>query len=368
MNNRNQRIDRFLRPVATPRRRGGMSIPALILTSALLSRLAPAAAVPAPDDSSVLFVNGLLIALGIFVITALMVSGVAMWSRRQDHINEMMSFCMRYLIDFNRVTEGREAAAALGRARDPQALLVLLDVANDEEAADIVRKAAGDALNEMAGRYRKYKKVIDEIKSASEQRDHPRLIEILTRNFEKGEKKYVQAAYVVGREYMREGHYADAKEWLHIAELRNRKSSLYGNEIRKRIAECNARLYAKGDMLFEAGKFYEARERYSAASHDLSEEESKRYSAFLRLACVYCKLGDYVNADQSVLLALKHGQGTDMSLSLNKLLQGLLEHDTEKPAEERQRVAGRLDNLVTEIMEKLYAVELNELSKSRGKA
>ena len=364
MNNRNQRIGRFLRQLLAASRQGSVSIRALIFTSALLPHLAFAAAEPASDEPSGFFIKGLLITLGILGIAALVVTGVTLWSRKLDHVNDMMSFCMRYLIDFRRVAEGQEAAAALGRARDPQALLVLLDVVNDEEAADSVRKAAADALNGMANRYRKYKKVIHEIKSASEKRDHPRLIEILTTNFEKGQKRYVQAAYVIGREYMREGHYADAKEWFHIAESRNKKTPLYGNQIGKLIAECNESLFAKGDTLFKSGKYHEAKERYSAGSHGLSTEEHERYSAFLRLACVYCKLGDYEDADQAVLLALNHGQETDMSLSLSKLLQDVLDRNTAKPEEERQRLTGGIDDLVTEIMKKFFAVELNELGRA----
>jgi tetratricopeptide (TPR) repeat protein len=326
---------------------------------AILSpRLVATAAEPAPDESSGFALKGLLLALGVFGIAALGITGVVRWGRRQDQITDMMSFCMRYLIDFQRVAEGREAAAALGRTRDPQALLVLVDVINDEAASDVVRKAARDALTDMGGRYRKFKKVINELKSASEQRDHSRLIDTLMRTFETGEKRYAPSAYIIGREYMRAGHYADAKDWFHIAEFRNQKISLYGDQIGGLIAECNERLFAKGDTLFKSGKYYDARERYSAASRELSEQENKKYSGFLRLACVYCKLSDYEDADQAVLQALKYGQQTDMSLSLNKLLQKVLDQKTSKSGEERRRLVAKIDAVVAEIMDKLYAAQL----------
>jgi len=269
----------------------------------------------------------------------------------------MVSFCMRYLIDAQREAEGREAATALGRARDPRAILVLLDVLNDEQAEETVRKAAADALDTMAGGYRKYKQLINELRSAGEQQDHPRLIELLIENFEKRGNKHVQTAYLVGRSYMRQGHYADAKEWFRIAELRNRHIPFYGNQIKGLIIHCDQRLFAKGDELFKSGKYYEAKERYSAASHGLSEAESTGYSVFLRLACAYCKLGDYEDADQAVLQALKYGQETDMSLSLTKLLQQVRDQEHPKPAQLRQRVVQEIDDLVNGIMAKLYEQE-----------
>ena len=307
----------------------------------------------AAEETTSFLAPGVLIAIGILALAALAVTAVTWWSTKQDHMQEMVSFCMRFLIDSRHASEGCEAAMALGRARDPRAILVLLDVATDEQAEETVRKAATDALDTMAPGYRKYKQLINELRSAGEQHNHPRLIDLLIEGFEKRGSKYVQTAYLVGRAYMRQGHYADAKEWFRIAEVRNRHTPFYGNQIRRLIVESDRRLFAKGDELFQSGRYHEAKERYSAASHGLSEEESTHYSVFLRLACTYCKLGDYEDADQAVLQALKYGQETDLSLALNKLLQQVLDQDNPKPPQLRRRVAGEIDDLATAIMGKL---------------
>ena len=362
MNENTARIDRMTDREAETDRRAAMTATALCALF-LAPALAAAAAEPAPQEPSSALVKGLLIALLFLGTTGLLVMAVTVWSRKQDHINEMMAFCMRYLIDFNRVAEGREAAMALGRARDPGALLVLLDVLNDEEAPESLRTAAGNALDEMSVRYRKYKKLIDELKSVSERGDHAKLIRILPRNFERRGQRYVQTAYLIGRAYERQGHYADAKEWFRVAEFRNKKTPLYGDQITRLIAKCNERLFARGDTLFKSANFLEARERYSAASHGLTQEDTRQYSAFLRLACVYCMLRDYEDADQAVLQDLKTGQKTELSLALNKLLQEALGNRDAEPEEERNRVTGEIDRLVTRIMSSLFAEDLSRLHR-----
>jgi hypothetical protein len=80
---------------------------------------------------------------------------------------------------------------------------------------------------------------------------------------------------------------------------------------------------------------------------------------------VYCKLSDYEDADQAVLQALKYGQQTDMSLSLNKLLQKVLDQKTSKSGEERRRLVAKIDAVVAEIMDKLYAAQL-KLNETGG--
>lgn len=340
--------------------RCGATVPLLFCASSLWPRLAPAVTESAAEETSAFLAPGGLIAIGTLALAALGVTAVITWSRKQDHIREMVSFCMRFLIDSQHASEGREAAAALGRAKDPRAILVLLDVVNDEQAEETIRVAAADALDTMATGYRKYKQLINELRAAGERQDHPKLIELLIENFEKRGTKYVQTAYVIGRAYMRQGHYADAKEWFRIAELRNRHTPFYGNRIRGLIVDCEQRLFAKGDDLFKSGRYHEAKERYSAASHGLSEEESTRHAVFLRLACMYCRLGDYEDADQAVLQALKYGQETDLSLELNKLLQQVLGQNKPKPAAPRQRAIGEIDDLVTRIMAKLGPQETSQ--------
>jgi tetratricopeptide (TPR) repeat protein len=190
--------------------------------------------------------------------------------------------------------------------------------------------------------------------SASERREDARLIDVLTSNFEQKQKRNVQSAFVIARVFMRQGHYADAKEWFRVAEGRNRLTPFYGNQIRQLIIECEQQLFAKGDDLFRAGEFLQARERYSTASHGLSDEENRRYSSFLRLACAYCRLGDYVDADEAVLQALKNNQDMDLSLTLSKLLQQILHHKRWRQGPQRTRLTEQIDQLANEIMEGLY--------------
>ena len=142
---------------------------------------------------------------------------------------------------------------------------------------------------------------------------------ILTGGFERGGTGYVQSAYLIGRAYLRLDHLADAKEWFRVAERRNRKAALYGGRIRTLIEQSNQRLFAIGDEQFASGDYQTARERYAAASHGLSANESGRHSAFVRLACAYCMLGDYPDAEQALLQALRHSQNTDSALTLSKL-------------------------------------------------
>lgn len=343
---------------ALRQRRG--TVPLLIVVTGLLSQLALAAVEPAAEEAPSFLASGLLMAVGILALAALGVTVVTRWSSKQDHMNEMVCFCMGFLIDSDRVPEGQAAAKALGRFNDPRAILVLLDVVNDQQADETLRKTAADALSVLGSDYRKYKQVIDELMSASEQRDDARLIEILTLNFEKSGAEYVQSAYVIGRCYVRQGHYADAKEWFRVAAVRNDVTPFYGDQIRQLVVECDRRLFAKGDELFKSSDYHQARERYSAASHGLSDEENLRYSGFLRLACVYCKLGDYDAADQAVLLALKKDQKTEMSLLLNKLLQQVLDGHHSRASPQRQRVVSEIDNLTTEIMKKLYVATTDQ--------
>lgn len=360
MNTKDRWNQRFLEIAADARSQGGGTISLLIFATSLLPRLAPAVVEPAAEEASSFFTQGLLIVIGISALAALVVTVVTKWSRKQDHLNEMVAFCMRFLVDSRQASEGCEAATALGRAKDPRAILVLLDVVNDQQADQTVRKAAAKALSAVSTGYRKYKQVISELISASETQDNSRLIEILTLNFEKSGAGYVQSAHAIGCAYMRQGHYADAKEWFRIAETRNNITPFYGNQIRRLIFKCDQRLFTKGDELFKLGEYHQARERYSAASHGLSDVESLLYSSFLRLACVYCKLGAYDAADQAGLHALKNGQETDMSLALNKLLQQVLDLEHPRSTQQHQRVVSEIDNLATEIMEKLYVRTTNK--------
>ena len=197
-------------------------IPALtvwLLVSSSLSA-APAAETLPEEPSSVM--PFLVVGVATIVVGVLLITGLTLWSRKQDEISNMTYFCIDFLINTRNETERYRAAKELGQVKNPGALLVLIDVINNEFAEESIRKAAGDALLEMSQKDRRFKKVIRELLAATEDKDHERIVELLKTHFEHEEKTYVQSAYVIGRELIRLKEYADAREWLHIAEVRNR--------------------------------------------------------------------------------------------------------------------------------------------------
>ena len=141
-------------------------------------------------------------------------------------------------------------AKALGGANDTAALLVLFDVALDEEEAESVRAAAREALHEMGKKNRKYREVVAEFEVAADQRNFPSVIGVLIANFGQEGASYAQSAYVIGRQYMRLGLSAVAWEWLEKAEVRNQRAKLYGNQIRKLISVCTAHMLEEADDSF----------------------------------------------------------------------------------------------------------------------
>ncbi len=322
----------------------------LLAVSLLLTATAAFAEPDQAGGNSLTALHGVMIALGLLALAGIGVTTLVLWGRKQDQIGEMALFGMRYLLDFERVAEGAKAAKELGRSGDPEAFLVLLDVFQDEAAPDPVRGAAGEALADMSRRSRKLAKVIEKAKSASEKGDHNELIRILTDNFEREGTGYVQSAYLIGRAYLRLDHLADAKEWFRVAERRNRKAALYGGRIRTLIDESNRRLFAIADEQFASGDYQTARERYAAASHGLSGDESRRNSAFVRLACAYCMLGDYRDAEQALLQALQHGQNTDSALALSQLLQQLLDRQSPPSEERHHQLTARIRDEATAVM------------------
>lgn len=299
-----------------------------------------------------------LVALGIttIVIGVLLVTGLTLWSRKQDEFNSMMYFCIDFLINTQNRTERYRAAKELGRAKNPGALLVLVDVINDESTEDSLREAARDALLEMSDNYHRYEKVIGRLLAATEANDHERTVELLKTHFEHEDKKHVQSAYVIGRELMKMKDYADAREWLHIAEVRNGKFPMYVGQIRGLTDRCNRHLCAEGDMAFKAGDFHLANERFALAAHGLSTEVSNQFSYYLRAACVYCKLEEYENASQAILQALHHHQDMDAALELNNLLN--LVKDNAQAKEGQQRLSKELDRFVDQTMDSLSSLHL----------
>jgi tetratricopeptide (TPR) repeat protein len=205
----------------------------------------------------------------------------------------------------------------------------------------------------MSRRSRKLREVIENAKSAGEKGDHNELIRILTEHFERQGTGYAQSAFLIGRAYLRLDHVADAKEWFRVAERRNRKAALYGGRIRTLIDESNRRLFAIGDEQFASGDYHAARERYAAASHGLSDDESRRNSAFVRLACSYCMLGNYRDAEQALLQALRHGQNTDSALALSQLLQQLLDRQSPPSNERHQQLKARIQDEAAAVIRRI---------------
>lgn len=266
-------------------------------------------------------------------------------------MNNMIFFCIKYFINTKDIGEKCRAASALGRAKDPAALLVLVDIVNDDKAEDIVRESAREALEQMKQHYRKFRNVIDELLLAIERKDQQKLVEILISSFEKDGKRYLQSAYVIGHELMGLGQYEAAREWLLKAQIRNKKESIYQDQINDSISKCNDYLFAEGDELYKEGDYYAAKEHYTMAATRLKDEDKKRYAAHLRLACVYCKIGDYVDADQSLLQALQHHHETDNSLALIRLLQNVLTNNRKVKIENSEK--SKIDKCVAQIMDKV---------------
>ena len=325
------------------------------LSPDLLAATEPGGGRAAAENDNSNLVLALSFGLALLILTVLVVGGLTLWSKKQDEINHMMFFCIRYLIDSQNQAERYKAAKALGRAKEPGALLILLDVVIDEQGDEEVRDCAATALMEMGQKYRKYRKVIKDLTSALEDTDHQKIIDVLISSFEGEGKKYVQTAYVIGREYMRLGNFADAREWLHVAAFRNRKTPTYGNQIKELAYMCNRQLFAEGDRSFKAGCYHDAKAHYAVASHNLEDEEKKRFSSYLRQACAYCKLEDYQDAAQALLQALQHHHETDLTLTLNKLLQKILDQGEEARLTEREReqLDTEIDECVSGIMKKL---------------
>jgi len=224
-----------------------------------------------------------LAGVGLLILVVLPIASLIWWSRKQDEINNIMALCRRSLMFARHEADRVVAARALGGARDPEALLVLLDVATDEEAEQSVRLAAREALGEVAKRYRKRQSVIQTLLSAADDSEFQTLIGILIVNFERGEEGYVQSAYVIAREYFRLGEYEDARSWFRKANARDRKAAVYRGKIEPRIAACNERIVAEGDQQFSEGNYNEAKRLFTDASAGLDDRDKQKLSPHLRM-------------------------------------------------------------------------------------
>jgi len=299
----------------------------------------------------------LLSLLTALLIGAIIIIGLVVWGRRQEHVRDMILFCMKYLIDSEDEVERGASARALGRSNDPGALLVLANLIWDDEETETVRNAASEALHEMYGRSRRFRRVIAELETEAERKDYLRIIEILNANFEQGDKRYVQSAYIIGRHYMRLGRYADARDWLTKAEYRNRRFNLYGERIQNWIQVCNVRLLEEADDLYRAAEYQQAREHYAVLAHGLTDPDRQRWAIYLRSACVYCKLKEYKLADEMLLQALEHKHDTDLGLSLLHLLQETfgLAGDGAAVDEKRRSLEEAIDQRADAILKALLA-------------
>lgn len=286
----------------------------------------------------------ILFGVGIISLSVSLIVALTLWSHRQDQIQCMMRFCIRYLVESKNESEKIEAVTALGQAKDPAALLILLDVVDNEKAGEELRDAADAALREMGRKYPQFTSVIDAALAAVEEKSPQKVIDLLVANFEQRKKKYVQSAYLIGREYMRMEQYAEALAWLQKARMRNRKTHVYFHQISRLISTCNQQLLNEGDVLFRVGEYAAALERYALASHELKPADKEHHALHLRLACTYCKLAQYEDAYRETLLALQEHHKTEPSLSLSKLLHQMLS-EVGTTAEVRER----RDKLVTEI-------------------
>jgi hypothetical protein len=177
---------------------GGFALACFIAPDLLAAAPAGNELVTASTESSS-WVMVVLFGVTLFLLSGLIIGGLVLWGKKQDDINHMMSFCIKFLIDTQDEAERREAAKALGGTTDPGALLVLVDVINDDQAEESVREAALAALQKMGLKYRKYRKTIDDLIAATQAQDHQQVIDILTSEFERNSNKYVQTPYVIGR-------------------------------------------------------------------------------------------------------------------------------------------------------------------------
>lgn len=307
------------------------------------------------DGSS--WVNALMAGLALLLLAVLTVGALTLWGRQQDRISIMMSLSMRSLIDSKSAAEGSMAAQTLAQARDVGALLVLFDVFSDDKVGESLRKTAGNALNKMSTRFRKYEEPIKALVAAVQEVDHQKVINILMEHFEGGNRGYVQTALILGREYLNLGRYVEAREWLRTAVYRNRKKPLYGSQLKRLSDTCNERMFKQGDSSFQESDLHEAKKCFSEASHGLDEAGKRRFAPFLRLACVYCKLGEYEDAAQSISLALQNQQEPETSSALSELLNNLLYPEQEAPQgeEERNNIRNEIDKAAVGAINRLAA-------------
>ena len=298
----------------------------IILTANLLAQTT--SGVPTPTSDNGISTTALLVmfTLGVIIIGVAVVVGLTLWSRKQDDNNNMMFFCIGYLFNTMEKSDVTRTAKALGSSHNPEALLVLTDVVIDNLVDENIRQTALDALKALRRSCPKYSAAVDELLSAIEDADDKAILGILKQHFEKGNKQYVQSAYLIGRSLLRLKQYEDAREWFRTAADRNhtRPVPTYGTRINDCIETCNKLLFAAGDQAFANGDYHKANELFAIAAHGTNHREKEEFSAYLRESCVYIKLKDYENAHEALLQALHHQQEVDLCLELSGIVSHLL--------------------------------------------
>ena len=78
----------------------------------------------------------LIFIAGLITVSILIITALTRWGHRQDSIGNMMTFCIKYLVETRNEAQKCEAAQALGQVKDPGALLILVDLINDESAGE----------------------------------------------------------------------------------------------------------------------------------------------------------------------------------------------------------------------------------------
>ncbi len=306
-----------------------------------------------------------IITLAILAIVITIVVGLTLWGRRQDQMNNMTFFCIGYMLNSLNKPDLSAAAKALGNSDDPEAMLLLVDVVNDDTIDEVTRRTAQEALVEMRNSCPKYSDVIDKLTSAIAISDEKTIANSLMQQFENKEGKYVQSAYLVGRSLLRLGEYEDARGWLRTAAQRNlaHPVPMYQGRIGKFVEQCNKLLFLEGDSAYIAGDYHQANALYASAAHGLTDQERRGFASFLRSTCAYIKMGDYRNAHDALLQALHHQQETDLSLELSSMVSNLINPDSglAKGDEKYQQQERKLREHADRIMEHLHK-ELRERS------
>ena len=211
------------------------------------------------NDSS--WVMAMLFGLGLIVLAAIVVGGLTLWGKKQDDINHMMSFCIKFLIDTQDEAERCKAAQALGGAKDPGASARIGRCDHRREGGGYrPRGRASRTSRKWACNTASTERSSSDLLSAVQDKDHQKVIDLLTSKFESRSKRNTckPLTSLAGNTYGL-GIMRTPGRWLHVAAYRNSRTPTYGNQIRELADICNEHLFAQGDRLFNAGYYHDAK-------------------------------------------------------------------------------------------------------------